>query len=97
MITMETWATYLGGLSAFAGVVFAVMLAARAISDKTRDHRNYLLWDSLAVTYELAAAALLGSAGGRPHLGLCVRPVRRRDEGTPLVPLVELSELPRLG
>lgn len=58
------WGTYFTAQSAFAGAVFALVLAARQIrgaSGKIHDPsvRSYRLADSIAVTTELAASATL--------------------------------------
>jgi hypothetical protein len=58
------WAGYFGGLSAFAGTLFALVLAARQIRRPVDQDphpgvsRAYLI-DSIAVTVELGAAASL--------------------------------------
>ncbi len=59
------WDSYFMALSAFAGVVFAITLAARQIrsgdeAGETKERNSYRLWDSVAVTYELAAAGFFG-------------------------------------
>lgn len=58
------WGDYYAGLSAFAGVVFAITLAARHLPNhqlvsETQDRNRVRLWDSISVTYELAAGGLL--------------------------------------
>lgn len=58
------WADYFLGLSAFAGVVFAITLAARHLPShklvyESLDRNTLRLWDSISVTYELAAGGLL--------------------------------------
>lgn len=56
------WGAYLGGVAAFAGTLFALVLAARQIrgplveNPRPRVSRAYLT-DSIAVTVELGAAA----------------------------------------
>jgi archaellum biogenesis protein FlaJ (TadC family) len=58
------WGAYLGGLAAFAGTLFALVLAARQIRKPLVENphpkvsRAYLV-DSIAVTVELGAAASL--------------------------------------
>lgn len=59
------WQAYFSDVAAFAGVVFAIVLAARQLTEhaqrkETRAQNQARLWDSLSVTYELAAAALFG-------------------------------------
>lgn len=60
------WSAYLVGLSAIAGTLFALVLAARQIrgSLRTTDNaavRSYYLFDSISVTVELGIAALLAA------------------------------------
>jgi hypothetical protein len=56
------WDSFFTGLAGFGGVVFAITLAARQLSgrdlaqEKLSESRTRL-WDSMAVTFELAAAA----------------------------------------
>lgn len=67
MIDTGAWQDYLDGFASMAGTLFALVVAARGlvigIGTLTRQpgerHRGYLLFDSVASTYELAAAALL--------------------------------------
>ena len=67
------WEPYFLGLAAFAGTVFAVTLAARQIvphafmpttqSDALHSDATLVAkWDSVAVTYELAASAMFAIA-----------------------------------
>ena len=60
------WGSFFAVMSAFAGVVFAVVLAARHMTEReerteTHGQNEVRLWDSAAVTYELAAAAAFGA------------------------------------
>lgn len=60
------WSAYLVGLSAIAGTLFALVLAARQIRGSLRapsDNaaRRYYLFDSISVTVELGIAALLAA------------------------------------
>lgn len=60
------WTAFFTALSAFAGVVFAITLAARQLSsgdqEKESDARNeYRRWESLSVTFELAAAGVFST------------------------------------
>lgn len=59
------WSSYFTAQSAFAGVVFALVLAARQIRGagghiNEPSERDYRLADSIAVTAELAVSAALG-------------------------------------
>jgi len=62
---MQTdWGSFYGALSAFAGTAFAVTLAARTISQRAVKNEpipknRTRKWESVGVTFELAAAAFL--------------------------------------
>lgn len=58
----QDWEAYFGGVAAFAGTLFALVLAARQIrrplvEDPHKDVSQAYLLDSIAVTVELGAAA----------------------------------------
>ena len=63
LYVVADWASYYGGVAAFSGTVFALTLAARTIrqseeANESHEANRLRLWDSISVTFELAAAAL---------------------------------------
>lgn len=72
---LDSMRAFFTNITTFAGVVFAVVLAARQVTPHVRRsywwrESRYRLWDSMAVTSELAAAALFATLWMLPASGI---------------------------